>query len=55
MLGVSIAIVLFMVIRMFARGDPKTMNEQYQRMTNEYLKVIDIPDIDCLRHRHYVP
>lgn len=39
MVGIGVSVVLFMIIRMFARGDPKTMNEQYQRMTNEYLKV----------------
>ncbi len=39
MLGVGISFVLFLGIRMFARGPPGTMNAQYQEMTNEYLKV----------------
>lgn len=31
--------VLFLIIRWFARPAPKTMNAQYQEMTNEYLRV----------------
>ncbi|KAL8834654.1 MAG: hypothetical protein Q9170_003656 [Blastenia crenularia] len=38
MLGVGISAVLFVIIRSFARPAPKTMNSQYQAMTNEYLK-----------------
>lgn len=39
MLGVGVSAVIFLVIRQFARPAPKTMNAQYQAMTNEYLKV----------------
>lgn len=39
MLGVGIAGVIFAITRQFARPAPKTMNAQYQAMTNEYLKV----------------
>ena len=39
MTGLGISVVIFVILRFFARGDPKTMNEQYQKMTNEYLKV----------------
>ncbi|KAI4168064.1 MAG: hypothetical protein LQ348_007568 [Seirophora lacunosa] len=38
-LGVGIAAVLFAISRQLARPAPKTMNAQYQAMTNEYLKV----------------
>ncbi|KAI4144876.1 MAG: hypothetical protein LQ341_002533 [Variospora aurantia] len=38
MLGVGIAGVIFAITRQFARPAPKTMNAQYQAMTNEYLK-----------------
>ncbi|KAI4096163.1 MAG: hypothetical protein LQ344_001226 [Seirophora lacunosa] len=37
-LGVGIAAVLFAISRQLARPAPKTMNAQYQAMTNEYLK-----------------
>ena len=33
------ALVIFLIIRQFARPPPSTMNAQYQEMTNEYLKV----------------
>ena len=39
MLGVGVSIVIFWVIRQFARPPPKTMNAQWQAMTNEYLRV----------------
>ena len=39
MLGVGVSFVIFVIIRQFARPAPKTMNAQYQAMTNEYLKV----------------
>lgn len=38
MLGVGISFVIFALIRTQARPAPKTMNAQYQEMTNEYLK-----------------
>lgn len=38
MLGVGVSAVIFIIIRQFARPAPKTMNSQYQAMTNEYLK-----------------
>ncbi|KAL9011544.1 MAG: hypothetical protein Q9173_003618 [Seirophora scorigena] len=38
MLGVGIAAILFAISRQLARPAPKTMNAQYQAMTNEYLK-----------------
>ena len=31
--------VIFFSIRAFARPPPKTLNEQWQKMTNEYLRV----------------
>lgn len=37
-LAIVVSGVLFVVERMFARPPPKTMNAQYQAMTNEYLK-----------------
>jgi len=43
MLGVGISCVIFWAIRTQARPAPKTMNAQYQEMTNEYLRV---------RHNH---
>ena len=39
MLGVGISFIIFCGIRAMARPPPKTMNAQYQEMTNEYLKV----------------
>ncbi|KAL8944942.1 MAG: hypothetical protein Q9216_000103 [Gyalolechia sp. 2 TL-2023] len=39
MLAVGISAVIFVIIRQFARPPPKTMNAQYQAMTNEYLKL----------------
>ncbi|KAL9133359.1 MAG: hypothetical protein Q9175_005457 [Cornicularia normoerica] len=38
MLGVGISFIIFCAIRSLARPAPKTMNSQYQEMTNEYLK-----------------
>ncbi|KAL9004364.1 MAG: hypothetical protein Q9188_002809 [Gyalolechia gomerana] len=38
MLGVGVSAVIFVIIRQFARPPPKTMNAQYQALTNEYLK-----------------
>ena len=37
--AVGLSVVLFVIIRMFARDPPKTMTQEYQEMTNEYLKV----------------
>ncbi|KAL9123845.1 MAG: hypothetical protein Q9217_006768, partial [Psora testacea] len=37
-LGIAISFVIFVLIRTQARPAPKTMNAQYQEMTNEYLK-----------------
>lgn len=39
MLGVGISLVIFAIIRQFAKPPPKTMNAQYQALSNEYLKV----------------
>ncbi|KAL9022128.1 MAG: hypothetical protein Q9185_000746 [Variospora sp. 1 TL-2023] len=39
MLAVGVAAVIFAITRQLARPAPKTMNAQYQAMTNEYLKV----------------
>ena len=36
---VGLSIVIFWVIRQFARPPPKTMNAQWQEATNEYLRV----------------
>ncbi|KAI4285720.1 MAG: hypothetical protein L6R38_000458 [Xanthoria sp. 2 TBL-2021] len=38
MLGLGVSGVLFLLIRTLSRPAPKTMNAQYQAMTNEYLK-----------------
>lgn len=35
----ALSAVVLAIIRLFARPPPKTMNEQYQKMSNEYLKV----------------
>ena len=37
--AVGLSIVLFVIIRMFAGDPPKTMTQEYQEMTNEYLRV----------------
>ena len=37
--ALAVSVVLFVIIRAFARPPPKTMNAQYQEMTNEYLRV----------------
>ena len=39
MLGVGVSLVIFWIIRQFARPAPKTMNAQWQEMSNEYLRV----------------
>ncbi|KAL8712777.1 MAG: hypothetical protein Q9220_002985 [cf. Caloplaca sp. 1 TL-2023] len=38
MLGLGVSGILFLLIRSQARPPPKTMTEQYQKMSNEYLK-----------------
>lgn len=38
-IGVGISGVIFLLIRSQARTPPATMNQQYQEMTNEYLRV----------------
>ncbi|KAL8960911.1 MAG: hypothetical protein Q9183_005387 [Haloplaca sp. 2 TL-2023] len=38
MAGIGVSAVIFMIIRQFAKPAPKTMNAQYQALTNEYLK-----------------
>ncbi|MDI1489254.1 MAG: Cytochrome c oxidase subunit 5B, mitochondrial [Ramalina farinacea] len=45
LIGVGISFVIFLAIRSQARPPPKTMNAQYQEMTNEYLKVQPITGI----------
>lgn len=37
--GIAAAAVIFAVTRSFARPAPKTMNKEYQEMSDEYLKV----------------
>ena len=37
--GCGIAVVLFLVIRMFAGPAPRTMTKEWQEKTNEYLRV----------------
>ena len=49
MYGIGVSLLLFVAIRSQARPAPKTMNAQYQEMTNEYLKVRN--GQACLRHR----
>ena len=39
MVGIGAAGVLFGLVKYFARGPPRTMTEEYQRATDEYLKV----------------
>ena len=46
MLGVGISFIIFCAIRSMARPAPKTMNAQYQEMTNEYLKVCNAHERD---------
>ena len=41
-IAIGLSFVLFWVTRQFARPAPKTMNAQYQEMTNEYLRVRQI-------------
>lgn len=43
MLGIGVSFLIFWAIRTQARPAPRTMNAQYQEMTNEYLRV---------RHNH---
>jgi hypothetical protein len=38
-IAVGVSFVLFVGIRMMAKGPPGTMNKEYQEATNEYLKV----------------
>lgn len=38
MLGVGVSLVIFWILRQFARPPPKTMNAQWQEMSNEYLR-----------------
>jgi cytochrome c oxidase subunit 4 len=38
-LGVAVSFVIFVLVRMGARGPPATMTKEYQEATNEYLKV----------------
>ena len=38
-IAVGVSFVVFMGVRMFAKGPPATMTKEYQEMTNEYLKV----------------
>jgi len=40
-ISVGVSFVLFYATRQLARPAPKTMNAQYQEMTNEYLRVSD--------------
>lgn len=37
--------VIFWAIRQFARGPPKTLNAQWEEMTNEYLRVCIFPTL----------
>ena len=37
--AVSVALVLFVIIRQFAGPKPRTMTKEWQEKTNEYLKV----------------
>lgn len=39
MAGLGISLVIFFIIRAFAREPPRTMTKQWQEATNEYLKV----------------
>ena len=55
MLGVGIAFIIFVLIRSQARPAPKTMNAQYQEMTNEYLKVYDAIVSMCLARFFRLP
>lgn len=39
MIGVAVSIALFYFTRVFARGPPKTMSQEWQEASNAYLKV----------------
>lgn len=52
MLGVGISFIIFCAIRAMARPAPKTMNAQYQEMTNEYLKVRNAYERDSIINLH---
>ena len=52
MLGVGISFIIFCAIRSMARPAPKTMNAQYQEMTNEYLKVRNAHERDPFIYLH---
>jgi len=42
-LGVTVAFAIFAAIRAFGKGSPRTMTQEYQEATNEYLKVRPLP------------
>ena len=44
MAGLGISVVIFVIIRLFARDPPSTMTKEYQEMTNEYLRVCTFAD-----------
>lgn len=53
MIAVGISGVIFLLIRSQAGPPPGTMNQQYQEMTNEYLKV-GLPIDSCYTtYTHY--
>ena len=56
-IGIGVSAVIFLLIRTQARPAPRTMNAQYQEMTNEYLKVCDATIYECLMMwlRHIIP
>ncbi|KAL8790850.1 MAG: hypothetical protein Q9195_006175 [Heterodermia aff. obscurata] len=49
----AVSLVLFVIIRSFARPPPKTMTAQYQEMTNEYLRSQNVEPITGLSSEGY--
>ncbi|KAL9066281.1 MAG: hypothetical protein Q9161_007657 [Pseudevernia consocians] len=54
MAGIGVSFVIFCAIRSQARPAPKTMNAQYQEMTNEYLKNQKTEPISGISSEGYV-
>ncbi|KAI4257673.1 MAG: hypothetical protein LQ352_001572 [Teloschistes flavicans] len=50
----ALSAVVLAIIRLFARPPPKTMNEQYQKMSNEYLKAQKTEPITGVSSEGYV-
>jgi len=53
MLGLGATTVLWIIIRMSAKGDPATMTKEYQEATNEYLKSQNSEPITGISSENY--